>query len=275
MEPNLLFWRVISDYVNSSGSVTTPSNIIGKPDGYYATLAASTSGSSANILGSFGGLTSGTVSLYGYSTNGYTSNFDVQTSDGVSWSTLYSGTWPANGAHWFTVGSVTNIRYLKVEVLYQGGAAASLNLDAISLNIASFAQTLAGNPNNGTTGSGQVNHPTNILGSNGTTKFAELKAVGNADSAWIEMSLGSHYSGYLAINGYSATGYNSVIKIETSEDGTNWTTLYPSNTLFSGSTQQWMALTTNLEINNVQYVRITASYGATGSDLFISAVYVA
>lgn len=121
------------------GSVTNPTDIVGLPDSALTELRAPNSGDSAWAEGNFGTLYSGELVVDGYSYNNgggaYYSYLTVQVSStGSSWTTVYQNTWNPSGTNtptWITVGSVSNIQYVKVTVTYNSGDSANLYIDAI------------------------------------------------------------------------------------------------------------------------------------------------
>jgi hypothetical protein len=111
----------------SGGSVTTPTNVQGGPDGGYANLHAPNTGNCAWEIADMAASFTGTLSLYGYSYNNgagaYYSNVTIWVSgSGTTWTKLYSHTWsPASAPSWVTIGSVSSIRYVNITVVDYNG----------------------------------------------------------------------------------------------------------------------------------------------------------
>jgi hypothetical protein len=134
--------RVESFSSNKSGLLYYLSWAVGSPDGWCATLTALHSGNTSSIVGDMGALVSGTLKIDGFSAGvgggKYNSYVVVSTSaDYVHWNPLYSGTWTpstTNLPQWITIGSVSNVRYIKVLVQYYNGQSAEVLVDSVKIS---------------------------------------------------------------------------------------------------------------------------------------------
>ncbi|GEM_PF-3986864 len=124
---------------SNGGSVSYWNQTTGSPDGLYGHLGAPNPGDSAFVLCDLGAFTSGTFSIDGFSYNNhagaYYSQVEGETSkDGKTWSApIYNQQWQPssnNQPAWITIGSVSNIRYLKMIVLDSQGLSGSVYIDS-------------------------------------------------------------------------------------------------------------------------------------------------
>lgn len=123
---------------SGGGTVTNPTYVVGPADGLFTLLTGPNSGDSSWVEGNFGALYSGQLVIDGYSYNNgvgaYNSYVQVQvSSDGVSWSTVYTNFWAPSSTNtptWITIGSVSNIQYVKVTVSFHSGWSAKVYIDA-------------------------------------------------------------------------------------------------------------------------------------------------
>ena len=135
--------------IGTCGQVNSPDNLLGGPDGSYANLRAPNSGDWAYIQADWGTGTSigssyefsGTLSIDAYSYNNgggaYYSTVTVYTSsDGSTWTNVYSSTWNPSGTNsptWITIGTVSGIRYVEIYVSDASGLSGDIFIDAMSI----------------------------------------------------------------------------------------------------------------------------------------------
>jgi len=125
------------------GNYANPAYIQYGPDSFSAQLYGGNQGDGAYITtelsGTAGPLFTGTLYIDGYSYNNgrgaYSSHVKVDvSSDGNTFTNIYSQTWnPSsnNSPSWISIGSVTNIRYVKVTAIDDGGLSANIFMDAL------------------------------------------------------------------------------------------------------------------------------------------------
>lgn len=127
------------DHAYGNGGVNNANGIIGGPDSSSTEIYAPNSGGWAQIVSDFGQTFSGTLYLdmYSYNNGGgaYYSWVNVSVSaDASTWTTLWSGSYVnpsgTNAPSWISIGSVSSVKYVWVEVQYHGGYSADLFIDA-------------------------------------------------------------------------------------------------------------------------------------------------
>jgi hypothetical protein len=269
----------ISSVVAYGGSTSSQNNILGMPDGLVATINPSSTGSYGYVKGSFGGKYNGTITVCGFSSGGGSSQVTVKVSrDNVlgSWTTLYSKFWGATamtGHSCMPMGSGTNVRYVLFVQNYTSGAGVIVNIDAISVAMSSYAQA---SPTCLPTGNGQALLPGNIVGVNDSSS-AELKALSSGDAGCVIADFGNKYSGQIALDLTSGSGFTSTVSISVSLDGLSFTPIgfsfqCSSTANCPSSFPQWRV---TFFTNSARYVKVSVSYSAVPSDLFLDAIFLA
>ncbi len=268
----------IDQYITGSSSgVTSGSSIVGPPDGNYATLSALSSGTTAYIEGSFVASNNGTVMIYGHSASGYSSYVQVQVSNtGTSWTTIYTGTWTSSTAQWIVVGSSYDFNYVKVTASYNSGNPSEILIDSVALFSGSFMESQASGGSGhsyGSTGTGSVTSPANIVGMNDSA-LTQLDAP-SGSTAWVEGDLGSHYDGMLVIDGYSATTSSEVlVNVSTTGASGSYTNVW-TGFWGSGTSPVWK---TTVQVNDTEYIIVEVKYNSgqgITSDFYLDALFEA
>jgi hypothetical protein len=277
------------------GSVTSPSNILGSPDGQLAQIYGGNSGDGGYIQAQFinDGTTgnsqyNGFLVIDGYSYYnsgcggcGYKSHIEVFTSpDGSTWNEVYSAIWnpkSGNPITWFNIASVGTVKYVDIEAIDDTGYSANVYMDSVSLYLGSYIQSYV---TSSKLGSGSVNNPSNIVGVP-DGKLAQIYGGNLGDGGWIEGQLSSTFSGWVMVDGYSyynsgcgGCGYDSHVYVFVSSDGTNWQQIYVATwDPTSGNPITWFTIESNVQ--NVQYVKIEAiDDNGYSANIYVDGIYV-
>src|SRR2546428_2921899 len=126
-----------------SGTYSNPTKLIYGPDNVLAQEYGGNSGDGATIAADLGQSFSGTLKIDGYSYNngrgGYYTHVKVETSsDNINWSLIYSQTWnpsSTNTPSEVTIGSVSNVKYVRITAVDDLGNSANLFVDAVRIGV--------------------------------------------------------------------------------------------------------------------------------------------
>ena len=273
----------LSSYVGYSGSVTSPSNIVGPPSGDWAQLVATTSGSTACVEGAFDfgrPPVNGTIAIYGYSYS-LSSNITVYVSSGEgscntgSWTKLNESMWTDPSVQWLPMGSVTNAEYVKIVAADAGSGAggADIFVYSVSAFISSYAQNIVGYSASG------VSNPSHMLQIPGAG-YTNLQAL-SSGSSWINASLGTEYSGEMLIYLNAVSGYTlSYMTIQYSSTGANgsWYDACggPQYVYWTSPSVLPCTIIAGNAVNDALDVKITVTYtGGNAADIDVYGLYVA
>lgn len=126
-------WNSIASI--GSGSYSNANGMKGGPDNSLTQLYGGNLNDGAYVIVTLGQQFTGTLKTYGYSHSGYSSHVKVDTSSDCStFSNIYSQTWSPSGTNtpsWVTIGSVSNIKCVKVTAIDDTGFSADVFMDAL------------------------------------------------------------------------------------------------------------------------------------------------